>query len=104
MARQAENAPVIEKQAHNQARTETGHGKKDIGCDYGPATQDRSVRKKRDWKSPIISPVLESGTLPYTAREIVLDRAIKPHFSPQHLSPDRALNPETRPKSPPDSE
>ncbi len=33
--------------------------------------------------------------LPYTAREIILDMATKPHFSPQHPSLNQALNPKT---------
>ena len=44
------------------------------------------------------------GALPYTAREIVLDGALIPLASAWGLSPDQALNPETRLESLPDSE
>src|SRR5207245_4031416 len=45
-------------------------------------------------KSPIISPEIESGTPPYTAREILRDPAIKPLISPRHPKP------RPRPESP----
>jgi hypothetical protein len=64
----------------------------------GPCGRDRIGNR-------LLSALISNlGPLPYTAREIVLDTAIKPLFSARRLSPDRALNPETRPKSPPDSE
>ena len=45
---------------------------------------------------PLSAPFSNLGALPNTAREIVLDRAIKPDFSPRHPTPNHALNRETR--------
>jgi hypothetical protein len=52
--------PVSEKQTQIWFRQQTSRGKNDPDCDYGPVTQEWSGRKRRDGKSPIISPDLES--------------------------------------------